>query len=120
MCRSIIVNAGSKPQLEDLLQHVAIPLVIICPDRAEMTEPAAKFLAHRFIGANALADAEQWRPVEVAVDSIVHLLFTWREHRGIKRCNGVPRQRATLRGLRREMLRLHEQRSPIANIRSYI
>jgi hypothetical protein len=81
MCRSIIVNAGSKPQLEDLLQHVAIPLVIICPDRAEMTEPAAKFLAHRFIGANALADAEQWRPVEVAVDSIVYLLFTWRELR---------------------------------------
>jgi non-ribosomal peptide synthetase component F len=45
-----------------------------------MTEPAAKFLAHRFIGANALADAEQWRPVEVAVDSIVYLLFTWRKH----------------------------------------
>jgi hypothetical protein len=76
MCRSIIVNAGSKPQLEDLLQHVAIPLVIICPDRAEMTEPAAKFLARRFIGANALPDAEQWRPVEVAVDSIAYLLFT--------------------------------------------
>ena len=51
-------------------------MVIICPDRAHVTELAVKFPAHRIIGANDLADAEQWRPVDVAVDSIAYLLFT--------------------------------------------
>ncbi len=76
MCSSVIVDAGSEPQLESLLRGMAIPLVIICPDRADVTELAAKFPAHRFIGAHELADAEQWRPVEVAIDSIAYLLFT--------------------------------------------
>src|SRR6266568_3327157 len=76
MCRSVIVDAGSEPQLEGLLRGIAIPLVIICPDRADVTELAARFPSHRIIGANGLADAEQWRPVDVAVDSIAYLLFT--------------------------------------------
>jgi amino acid adenylation domain-containing protein len=76
MCRSVIVDAGSEPQLEALLCGIAIPLVIICPDRVDVTELAAKFPAHRIMGANELADAEQWRPVDVAVDSIAYLLFT--------------------------------------------
>ncbi len=76
MCRSVIVDAGSEPQLEALLCGIAIPLLIICPDRADATELAAKFPAHRIIGANELADAEQWYPVDVAVNSIAYLLFT--------------------------------------------
>ncbi len=76
MCRSVIVDAGSESQLERLLSSIAIPLVIICPDRADVAELAGKFPAHRFVGANALADAEQWRPVGVAADSIAYLLFT--------------------------------------------
>jgi amino acid adenylation domain-containing protein len=75
-CRSMIVDAGSEPQLEALLHSIASPLVIICPDRTDATELAAKFPAHRIVGANELADLEQWRPVNVAVDSIAYLLFT--------------------------------------------
>ncbi len=76
MCRSMIVDAESESQLEGLLCGIAIPLVIICPDRADVTELAAKFPAHRFIGAHELADAERWCPVNVAADSIAYLLFT--------------------------------------------
>ncbi len=76
MCRSMVVDAGSESQLERLLCGIAIPLVIICPDRTDVTELATKFPAHRFIGANELAEAEQWSPVDVAVDSIAYLLFT--------------------------------------------
>jgi amino acid adenylation domain-containing protein len=76
MCRSMIVDAGSESQLERLLCSIAIRLLIICPDRADVTELAVKFPAHRIIGANELADAEQWCPVDVAVDSIAYLLFT--------------------------------------------
>src|SRR5438046_2476333 len=52
------------------------PLLLICPDRADVTEVAAEFSAHRIIGANELADAEQWHPVDVPGDSIAYLLFT--------------------------------------------
>jgi amino acid adenylation domain-containing protein len=76
MCRSVIVDAGSESQLERLLPAIDTPLVIICPDRAEVTHLAAKFPAHQFIGANELADAEDWHPVNVALDSIAYLLFT--------------------------------------------
>jgi amino acid adenylation domain-containing protein len=76
MCRSVIVDAGSESQLEGLLRGIDTPLVIICPDRSDVSELAAKFPAHRIIGANELAGAEQWRPVDVSVDSIAYLLFT--------------------------------------------
>ncbi len=76
MCRSVIVDAGSEPQLEALLCGIAIPLVIVCPDRADVTGLARKFSAHRIVGANDLAGADQWRPVDVSVDSIAYLLFT--------------------------------------------
>lgn len=76
LCRSVIVDAASEPQLENLLHGLAIPLIVICPDRANVTELKAKFPAHRFIGLNELADAEEWSAVEVARDSIAYLLFT--------------------------------------------
>jgi amino acid adenylation domain-containing protein len=76
MCRSIIVDAGSESQLEALLCGIASSMVIICPDLADVTELAAKFPAHRVLGVNELAEAEQWCPVDVAVDSIAYLLFT--------------------------------------------
>jgi len=75
-CRSIVVDAGSEPQLEALLAGIKTPLLLLCADRSDVTELAAKFPAHRIIGANELANAEQWRPVDVAVDSIAYLLFT--------------------------------------------
>jgi amino acid adenylation domain-containing protein len=76
MCRSMIVDAGSESQLEALLCGVATPLIIICPDRADVTELAATFPANWIIGANELAEAAQWCPVDVSVDSIAYLLFT--------------------------------------------
>jgi non-ribosomal peptide synthetase component F len=72
----MIVDAGSEPQLDALVRSIAIPLVIICPDRADVSQLAAKFPAHRIIGVNELAGAEQWRPVNVSADSIAYLLFT--------------------------------------------
>jgi amino acid adenylation domain-containing protein len=76
MCRSVIVDAGSESQLEALLCSIASSMVIICPDLADVTELAAKLPAHRIIGADQLAEAELWSPVDVAADSIAYLLFT--------------------------------------------
>jgi amino acid adenylation domain-containing protein len=76
MCRSMIVDAGSEPQVEGILRSIATSLIVICPDRADVTELAGKFPAHRIIGVNELAGAEQWCPVDVALDSIAYLPFT--------------------------------------------
>jgi amino acid adenylation domain-containing protein len=75
-CRSLIVDAASEQQLDRLLCGIIDPLLIICPDCADVTEVAAKFPLHRFIAAHQLVRATEWRPINVNPDSIAYLLFT--------------------------------------------
>ena len=75
-CRLLVVDEGSEPQLSELLRGLATPIVILCPDRADATEAAAKFPAHLVVGANEFVNAEQWRPPEVPQNAIAYLLFT--------------------------------------------
>jgi amino acid adenylation domain-containing protein len=76
MCRSIVVDARSAPQLEKLLSGVTYPLVVICPDQSDVTELAGKLAGHRVIGAAELCDAVEWTPPNIDVNSIAYLLFT--------------------------------------------
>ncbi len=48
-CRSIVVDAGSEPQLDALLAGVDTELLLLCPDRSDVTELAAKFPTHRVV-----------------------------------------------------------------------
>jgi amino acid adenylation domain-containing protein len=75
-CRSIVVDAGSEPQLGALLAGLETPLLLLCPDRSDVTELAARFPAHRIIGANDFSPAEEWRATNVPSNSIAYLLFT--------------------------------------------
>jgi amino acid adenylation domain-containing protein len=75
-CRSLVVDAGSEPQLERLLAGVENSLLLLCPDRTDVAELSARFPAHRIIGANDFSPAQQWRVPNVALDSIAYLLFT--------------------------------------------
>ena len=76
MCRSLIVDARSEPQLEKLLSGFPLPLVVICPDQNDVTELAKKLPKHQVIGAAELADAAEWKPRNIDVNSIAYLLFT--------------------------------------------
>ena len=76
MCRSMVVDASSEPQLEPLLAGMQTPLLILCPDRSDVSQLAIKFPVHRIVGANGLTHADEWRPVDVATNSIAYLLFT--------------------------------------------
>jgi amino acid adenylation domain-containing protein len=76
MCRSLIVDARSAPQLQKLLSGLRLPLVIICPDGNDVTELTANLPQHRIIGAAELADAAEWKPRNIDVNSIAYLLFT--------------------------------------------
>ena len=76
MCRSLIVDARSEPQLEKLLSGFPLPLVVICPDQNDVTELAKQLPNHQVIGAAELADAAEWKPRNIDVNSIAYLLFT--------------------------------------------
>ena len=76
MCRSLIVDARSEPQLEKLLSGFPLPLVVICPDLNDVTELAKQLPNHQIIGAADLADAAEWKPRNIDVNSIAYLLFT--------------------------------------------
>jgi len=76
LSRALIVDAGSAPQLEKLLSGLRLPLVIIYPDGNDVTELRAKLPQHQIIGAAELADAAEWKPRNIDVNSIAYLLFT--------------------------------------------
>jgi amino acid adenylation domain-containing protein len=76
LCRSIVVDAGSEPQLDALLSGIETPLLVVCPERSDVGQLATKFPPHRFVGATDLSDADEWRPMHVSTDSIAYLLFT--------------------------------------------
>jgi amino acid adenylation domain-containing protein len=76
MCRSLIVDAGSEPQLDRLLSETDKKLVLLCPDNLDVGELSMKFPGHRILGMNDLAAADEWEPPEKSVNSIAYLLFT--------------------------------------------
>jgi amino acid adenylation domain-containing protein len=77
MVRSVIVDAGSEPQLGELLAGLdELPLLLICPDRFDVSDFAARFPKHRVVGANELSRVEDWHEVNISADSIAYLLFT--------------------------------------------
>jgi amino acid adenylation domain-containing protein len=75
-CRSLIVDARSEAQLPKLLSEFPLPLVIICPDQDDVTELAKQLPNHQVIGAADLADATEWKPENIDVNSMAYLLFT--------------------------------------------
>ena len=75
-CRTVVVDNESEAQLSELLRGLTTPMVILCPDRADVTEVSAKLPAHRVVGANELVEAERWLPPEVSPNAIAYLLFT--------------------------------------------
>jgi amino acid adenylation domain-containing protein len=75
-CRSLIVDARSEQQLQRLLSSFPRSLVVICPDQNDVTELAKQLPNHQVIGAAKLADAAEWKPQNIDVNSIAYLLFT--------------------------------------------
>jgi amino acid adenylation domain-containing protein len=76
MCRSIVVDDRSEPQLQALLAGVKTPLLVICPDRVDLTELKAKLPGHRILGEQDLSSAAEWNVPDVSSSSIAYLLFT--------------------------------------------
>ena len=75
-CQSIVVDAGSEPQLDRLLAGIEASLLLLFPNRSDVSDLAARFPRHQILGANDFSPVEQWRAPSIPSDSIAYLLFT--------------------------------------------
>jgi non-ribosomal peptide synthetase component F len=76
MCRSVVVDQGSEPQLSAILPGIDEPMVVLLPDRSDVPDLAIKFPGHRILGANDFLAADDWHATDVSGNSIAYLLFT--------------------------------------------
>jgi amino acid adenylation domain-containing protein len=77
-CEAVIVDAGAAAQLDELLEGVGRPLVLLLPEAEaeEVAGIARRWPLHTVLGAGDLADAADWAPEPVSPDGIAYLLFT--------------------------------------------
>ena len=75
-CRSIIVDAGSLPQVDRLLFSARESLLVILPDLEDAGPLRKQWPSHTFIEAKRLAPARAWREPSLPTDGIAYLLFT--------------------------------------------
>ncbi len=75
-CRSVIVDAASAGQLEEIVGNRSEQLVIVAPDLDEVTDLRRRMPQHTFLGARDLEGVGGFEAVEVDPDSMAYLLFT--------------------------------------------
>ncbi|HEV2393443.1 MAG TPA: amino acid adenylation domain-containing protein [Verrucomicrobiae bacterium] len=75
-CRSVIVDSQSEPQLEQVLADAKAQLLLLFPDRRDVTQLAKRWAQHIVLGADDLEPAAAWSPPEHKPGSIAYLLFT--------------------------------------------
>jgi amino acid adenylation domain-containing protein len=75
-CNSIIVDAGSLPQLDKLLEESQKALLILLPDVENVESLRKQWPRHTLVGLNDLAVSSNWREPEVRPNAIAYLLFT--------------------------------------------
>jgi amino acid adenylation domain-containing protein len=75
-CRVIIVDRGSLPQLNALLDGDERPLLVIGPDLQDLRRHREQWPGHVFVGARDLRPSAAWREPTEDQDAIAYLLFT--------------------------------------------
>jgi amino acid adenylation domain-containing protein len=75
-CRSIVVDAGSLPQLDALLERGNEQLLVIAPDVEDLRCYRQRWPRHIFVGSRDLEGYAAWREPTPSADAIAYLLFT--------------------------------------------
>jgi amino acid adenylation domain-containing protein len=75
-CRSIVVDAGSLPQLDALQDGDNEQLLLIAPDLEDPRGYRERWPQHIFVGSGDLEGYAAWREPAVDRDAIAYLLFT--------------------------------------------
>ena len=75
-CSTIVVDEGSLPQLDKLLETAQTSLAVLIPHLVDVENYDNQWPRHKFLGASDLKLAADWREPKVENDSIAYLLFT--------------------------------------------
>jgi len=75
-CRAVIIDAQSERQLESIFADAAESYLVILPERAEVSDLAARMPKHRFLGQADLEPAQSWSRDDFASCKFAYLLFT--------------------------------------------
>ncbi|MAG30559.1 MAG: thioester reductase [Deltaproteobacteria bacterium] len=75
-CRAVIIDGQGEKQLDEVLAEIEASLLLILPEREDVSELAARFPKHTVLGAGDLADGDDWSPAPVDPNGIAYLLFT--------------------------------------------
>ncbi len=75
-CQALIVAPDAADKLDQLLQSVDAPLVVLMPEAEEVREVAARWPRHRFLGKDDLAQASELPVAPVDANGVAYLLFT--------------------------------------------
>lgn len=75
-CRALIVDGAGRRRLEELLEGIASPLLVVLPEEDDVSELADAFPRHTVIGGKGLVSAGDFEVKPVDEDAIAYLLFT--------------------------------------------
>ncbi len=75
-CRSLIVDGQSEAQLELVLADAKNQLVLIFPERADVSDLVKRWPQHVVLGSADLEPAEGWSVEKSSATEIAYLLFT--------------------------------------------
>lgn len=75
-CRSLIIDRESELQLEQVIRAIEVPLLLILPERDDVTDLRARWPKHTILGAFDIDSSCAWQEKPVSPDSIAYLLFT--------------------------------------------
>jgi amino acid adenylation domain-containing protein len=76
-CASIIVDSEGEKRVDEILEGIDRPLLLVLPEKNDVSELAAKWSQHHILGARDMESTDHWEgPRVVKPDSIAAILFT--------------------------------------------
>jgi len=75
-CTSMVVDQDSAHQLDEILQSMDQPMLVVMPDEVDVVELSYRWPGHTFVGCTDLESPGTWQSVSVQPNSIAYLLFT--------------------------------------------
>ncbi len=76
-CTSIIIDSEGEKIIDEILEGIERSLLLLFPERVDVSELSKKWRQHRIIGARDLEPPDLWKgPRRVEPDSIAYILYT--------------------------------------------
>jgi amino acid adenylation domain-containing protein len=75
-CQALVVDSSSALQVDQVIDEMRRPLVLILADIKDVSEYRERWQGHIVLGEDDLENGEAWRKPSVSHDSIAYLLFT--------------------------------------------